>query len=108
MAQVDVSEAAREVGIRWPVYLTSTVYDAFVAVLPGMENQDEDSRLMDIIWMLRDATSRASEEISRLPFTFYVRNDDRSVSLVQLVAVCGQVEMFDRNPAITVMLPDGD
>ncbi len=39
--QVDVSETAREAGIRFPVYLTRAVWNAYVEVPPGVHCQDE-------------------------------------------------------------------
>jgi hypothetical protein len=39
--QVDVSQTAREAGIRFPVYLTRAVYDAYVVVPEGVTCQDE-------------------------------------------------------------------
>jgi len=44
-AQIDVSKVAAEAGIRFPVYLTRTVYDAYVTVPPAVEGQDEPGRL---------------------------------------------------------------
>ena len=52
--QVEVSKVAVEAGIRFPVFLTRTVYDAFVTVPEGVTAQDEAGRLWDIVWMLRD------------------------------------------------------
>lgn len=51
---VDVSETAREAGIRFPVALTRAVWDAYVEVPPKAEGQDEAGRLWDVLWMLRD------------------------------------------------------
>ena len=105
--QVEVSKVAAEAGIRFPVFLTRTVFDAYVTVPPGVTAQDEAGRLWDIVWMTRFAIIRARPGVSRLPVALYVRNADRS-RLVKLVAVCGPLDFDDPAPAITVMLPDED
>jgi hypothetical protein len=51
--QVEVTKTAQEAGIKFPVFLTRTVFDAFVAVPEGVTGQDEAGRLWDIVWMLR-------------------------------------------------------
>lgn len=110
--QVEVSKVAAEAGIRFPVFLTRTVYDAFVTVPEGETAQDEAGRLWDIVWMTRFAILRshggASVPASRIPVALYVRNDNHKPRLVKLIATCGPLDMDDPQPAITVMLPDED
>lgn len=106
--QVDVSTVATEAGIRFPVFLTRTVYDAFVTVPPNVSGQDEAGRLWDIVWMLRFAIRKAQSGQTRLPFALYVRNDHRAPRLVKLIAECGPLDMDKPEPAITVMMPDED
>src|SRR5436190_23418922 len=72
--QVEVSKVAAEAGIRFPVFLTRTVYDAFVTVPPDVTGQDEAGRLWDIVWMTRFAIIRARPGANRLPVALYVRN----------------------------------
>jgi hypothetical protein len=50
---VDVSEAAREAGFKWPVALTAAAWGRCVAVPPGVLCQDEAGRLWDVLTMLR-------------------------------------------------------
>ena len=106
--QVDVSTVAAEAGIRFPVFLTRSVFDAYVTVPPNVSGQDEAGRLWDIVWMLRFAILKAQPGQTRLPFALYVRNDNRTPRLVKLVAMCGPLDLDDPQPAITVMLPDED
>jgi hypothetical protein len=107
--QVDVTKTARETGIRFPVFLTRTVFDTCVAVPEGVHGQDEAGRLWDIVWMLRFAVRKAAGQgLARVPFALYVRNDNRRPKLVKLVATCGALDMDDSQPAITVMSPDED
>ena len=106
--QVEVSRIAAEAGIRFPVFLTRSVFDAYVAVPPNVEGQDEAGRLWDILWMLRFAIIRSRPGCHRLPVALYVRNDNRAPRLVKLIATCGALDIDDPRPAITVMLPDED
>ena len=106
--QVDVSSAAKEAGIRFPVFITRTAFDAYVTVPPNVSGQDEAGRLWDVVWMLRFAIRKAAQGQDRLPFALYVRNDHRAARLVKLIATCGALDMDDPQPAITVMMPDED
>jgi hypothetical protein len=102
---VDVSEMAREAGIRFPVALTATVYGKYVEVPEGVIAQDETGRLWDILWMLRLAANKGGDTVL---FRLHVRNDnsDRTPPLVTLKAVCGPGDQGE--PVITIMLPDED
>ena len=106
--QVEVTKTAQEAGIRFPVFLTRTVFDAYVAVPPDVTGQDEAGRLWDVVWMLRFAIQRTSRGVDRLPFALYVRNDNRAAKLIKLIAVAGPLDIDDPAPAITVMMPDED
>jgi len=106
--QVEVTEPAREAGIKFPVFLTRSVFDAYVTVPEGVSGQDEAGRLWDVVWLLRFAILRSPDRCDRLPFALYVRNDNHKAKLVKLIATCGPLDLDDPQPAITVMLPDED
>ena len=106
--QVEVTKTAQEAGIRFPVFLTRTVYDAYVTLPPVVSGQDEAGRLWDIVWMTRFAILRAKPGVDRIPVALYVRNDNRRAKLVKLIAQCGPLDIDDPQPAITVMMPDED
>ena len=106
--QVEVTKTAQEAGIRFPVFLTRTVFDAYVTIPPDVSGQDEAGRLWDVVWMLRFAIQRTKRGVERLPFALYVRNDNRAAKLVKLIATCGPLDIDDPQPAITVMMPDED
>ena len=106
--QVDVTTTAKEAGIKFPVFLTRAVFDAYVAVPDGVSGQDEAGRLWDVVWMTRFGILRARSGVDRIPVALYVRNDDRAARLVKLIAQCGPLDMDDPQPAITVMMPDED
>jgi len=106
--QIDVTKTAQEAGIRFPVFLTRGVYDAYVAVPEGVTGQDEAGRLWDVVWMLRFGIIRARPGVQRIPVAFYVRNDNRAPRLVKLIATCGPLDIDDPQPAITITMPDED
>ena len=106
--QVEVSKTAQEAGIRFPMFLTRTVWDAYVTVPPGVTAQDEAGRLWDLVWMTRFAILRARPGVDRIPVALYVRNDNRRAKLVKLIATCGPRDIDDPAPAITLMMPDED
>ena len=106
--QVDVSKTAAEAGIRFPVFLTRAVYDAYVTVPPDVDGQDEAGRLWDVLTMLRHAIRQSQPGKTRLPFALYVRNDNRRPRLIKLIATCGALDFDDPTPAITIAMPDDD
>jgi hypothetical protein len=104
--QIEVTASAREAGILFPVFLTRTVFDAYVTVPSGVEAQDEAGRLWDILQMLKFAIHKAQPDQDRLHFALYVRNDNRRPRLVKLIAICGPRDIDEPAPAITIMLPE--
>jgi hypothetical protein len=106
--QVDVSQTAREAGIRFPTFLTRGVFDHCVAVPKGVTGQDEAGRLWDVLWMLRVAIQKSKDNPDRLPFQLFVRNTNTRPKLTTLFASCGPVDIDDPEPAITILLPGED
>jgi hypothetical protein len=107
--QIEVTKTAAEAGIRFPVFLTRGVFDAYVEVPPGVTGQDEAGRLWDIVWMLRFAILRSRSGQWRVPVALYVRQSDTErPRLVKLIATVGPLDLDDSQAAITVMLPDED
>lgn len=103
---IDVSETAREAGVKFPTALTSAVWENYVKLSPAAKSagQDEKGRLWDIVWMFRcAAVVRGGDEIT---FQLYVSTTRREPSLVTLKAICGPGD--DAEPVITIMLPDED
>jgi hypothetical protein len=69
---MQVSQTAKDAGLRYPVALTRAVWDRCVTVPPGVRCQDEASRLWDVLYLLRLAsaeatTARASTAASTCP-----------------------------------------
>lgn len=106
--QIEVSKTAQEAGIRFPVFITRTVYETYVTVPLGVTGQDEAGRLWDIVWMLRYAIQQSRPGVDRIPVALYVRNDNVRSRLVKLIATCSALDIDDPQPAITVMMPDED
>jgi hypothetical protein len=104
---IDVSQTAREAGIRWPVALTRAVWGRCVTVPPGVACQDEAGRLRDVAWMLACAIRRGGSG-PEVRFGVHVRNDDRDRTppQVRLKAVCGPGDQGE--PVLPEMLPEED
>jgi hypothetical protein len=104
---VDVSEMAREAGFRYPVALTHAVWERYVVVPEGVEAQDEDGRLWDILWMLKQAIALGPKNRRNvMQYRLSVRNDNKRSDLITLKSVCGPGD--DREPVLTIMLPSED
>lgn len=113
-------EITKEAGIIFPVYFTRGVYDKYVKVPKGMNHQDEQGRLWDILFMFAlQARKTDSEELNfqfccQLPnagdWTKYekVCEGNRLLRDVTLRAVIRPLDLDDPNPAITIMFPDED
>lgn len=97
---VDVSQTAREAGIKYPVALTRAVWSRYVEVPNGADGQDVMGRLWDVLVMFRFA-ARRTPKISTLLFRLYVRNDNRAPRLVSLKVVCGPGDRGE--PVLTLM-----
>lgn len=102
---IDVSETAREAGIKYSVAITHAVHQQFVKVPEGVVGQDESGRLWDILFMLRVAITRAPEGDTIL-YTVFVRSNDTAPKPVKLKATCHPGD--EGEPVVTVMLPDED
>ena len=104
---VDVSEMAREAGIRYPVAVTARVWSE--VIVPSdqarKEGQSEAGRLWDVLWMLRTAiqASRTRGEVIR--YGVLVR-DGRQAREVELKAMCGPGDKGE--PVVTIMYPEED
>ena len=102
------SKTAREAGFTIPVYMNRTVFAQYVEIPAGVEGQDVEGRLWDILHMLRVGIARSRSNGARLEFQLYVRNDNRRPRLVTLAAEIGARDIDDASPAMTIMLPSED
>lgn len=114
------SEITKEAGIIFPVFFTRGVYDKYVKVPKGMNHQNEDGRLWDILYMFAlKARKLDSDELNfqfccQLPdegnWTKYEKicEGNRLLREVTLKAVIGPLDLNSPNPAITILFPDED
>lgn len=109
---VDVSETAREAGIRLQVVVTCAVWDRYISwddSDTGKQSyQNESGRLWDVAWMLRMAINSCRDESAVRYRLHVIPRDGRSKKpkLIQLKAVIHGGD--DGEPVITVMLPTED
>jgi hypothetical protein len=111
---VDVTDTAREAGIRLPVALTRAVWEDCVA-WSGEDFrrtgavQDEAGRLWDVLYMTRQAIGRVAGRSDRATVRL-VRvartGCGRAPRPVRLEAVCGPGDRGE--PVITIMQPGED
>ncbi|NUQ79571.1 MAG: hypothetical protein HUU21_39190 [Polyangiaceae bacterium] len=104
---VDVSETAKEAGIKFPVALTRAVWSRYVELTPAAKRalNDERGRLWDVLWMFRCTAVRMGGG-SELMFSLYVVTKSIRPSLIKLKAICGPGD--NAEPVITIMLPEED
>lgn len=104
----DVTETAKEAGFRFPVCLTAGVWEKCVEIPEGVEMQDEDGRLWDVLYMAAHAVRRAPVGADSVPFRVHVRNDNRNriPPAVELVAMIHGGD--NGEPVFTIMLPGED
>lgn len=107
----DVSEVAKEVGLKMPVALTAAAWHKAVAWTRDSALNDESGRLWDVLWVLRATILRLPRggNVSTIPYSIYVvpnRGRCTSPRLVHLKAVCGPGD--DGEAVITIMLANED
>jgi hypothetical protein len=111
---------SKEAGIKYPVYLTRSVWDKYVEVPEGMEGeQDLSGRLWDILWMFMWAakTNSSSLMMFKLNCRLQDKGDweqnekmdgDRTMRTITLKAVIQAQDFDDPSPAIFIMKPQED
>jgi hypothetical protein len=116
---VDVSETAREAGIRIPTAVTAAVHDRYVAVPEELKwQQDQAGRSWDLVWMLAHAIRSGKLDGNEGSFELLVATPEsanwqpnekrhgKNLRLVTLKAVCGPSD--DGSACITIMMLDED
>ena len=118
---IDVTDTAKEAGVKFPTAVTATVWNDYVAVPEELKGQqDEMGRLWDILWMFSCAVR--SRQVTGEIGTFQViiakpdkgdwrdnekvHKGNRTQRLVTLKTVCGPSD--DGSPCITIMNPEED
>ena len=103
---VDVSATAREVGINFPVAITSTVWDMYIVPSEKLEGcgQSISGRLWDLLWMFRLKAMRSNKSL--LYFSCLFLDVNEKLDEVKFKAFCGPGD--NAEPVITIMLPGED
>jgi len=102
---VDITETAKEAGIKYPVAITSTAFFGYVALDPMPPGQDLKGRLWDLVWMF-SVSARRNSGSTLLFQVLFVMPDSPEPREVTLKAVCGPGD--DPAPVLTIMLEDED
>jgi hypothetical protein len=106
---VDVTKLASEAGIKYPVAMTSEVFETIdPSKLDKEIGQSLDGRLWDLFTMFKLATRQGGSEIK---FNFIVHKinpetNRRKKDYVELKAVCGPGDTTE--PCVTIMFPSQD
>lgn len=103
---VDVSETAREAGVRYPTAVTARVWHELV--VPNEEQrswgQDQDGRLWDVLWMFTMAARKTPGDY--LEYEVLVVRGRIKPDTVKLKALVGPGD--EAEPVITIMFPEED
>lgn len=104
---VDISKMASEAGFKYPVAVTSAVWQGLVVPDEAgrQVGQSEEGRLWDLLWMLFLAI-RKGQDGSELRYRVIFLMNGSEHREVELKAICGPGD--DPAPVITVMLPNED
>ena len=103
---IDVTEAAKEMGIVIETALTRAVWESCVALPKQASSQDAAGRLYYVLTVLRFSIIRGRGD-RQVDLTVAVRNDSRRRPRpVRLKAICGAGDSGE--PVITIMLPEED
>jgi hypothetical protein len=104
---VDVSEMAKEAGIKFPVAITRAVWNDYITPDPRSKSwgQSIQGRLWDVLWMFRNY-ARAAGGKDRILFQVLFIMKEKQQRKITLKAI---VSGGDRGePVITIMLPNED
>ena len=99
---IDVSEVAKEAGLKYPVAITSNLYNTHIIPTENQkaQGQDEQGRLWDTLWMLIVAikTGKSNGNMTEYEVLY-------SGKKIKIWAVCEATSPDDPSPAINIMLP---
>lgn len=100
---VNVSDMAKEAGIRFPTAVTSNLYHTYINPDPMPSHQDEKGRLWDVLHMFKLAARKTADHF--LTFKVIFANGDITKT-VELWAVCEARSSKNPEPIVTIMLPE--
>lgn len=105
---VDVTETAKEAGIKFPVAVTIAVYGEYVVPDERSRSwgQSESGRLWDVFSVFRFYAKTAKPDTDTILFPVLFIMKERQRHNVMLKAVIGPGDIGE--PVITIMLPNED
>ncbi len=110
---VDAGSMAQEAGFKWPVALTSAVWEDCVAWTDDDSRkkpfQDQSGRLWDVLYMASHAIRTSKDSGDRIMFQLYrVPRDGQTMDaeLTTLKLIVGPGDAGE--PVITILLPHED
>lgn len=111
----------KEIGIKYPVYLTSVVYRRYVEVpADARDHQNLDGRLFDLLYMFALSAKYTDSALLYYKFICLLRQDatcqanesksdlSRFHKEIKLKALITAQDIDDASPAIFIMLPSED
>ena len=111
----------KEIGIKFPVYLTSVVFKRYVEVpADARTHQDLDARLFDLLYMFALTAKQTDAALLYYKFVCLIRQDttaqanenksdlSRFHKEIKLKALITAQDIDDASPAIFIMLPSED
>ena len=99
---IDITDLAREAGIKVPIAITSSLYNAYIKTT--MPSQDETGRLWDIISIFVLSAVYYGDNILFFEVSFQMTETEYETP--RLKAVIGPGDTAE--PVITIMLEDED
>jgi hypothetical protein len=102
---IDVTATAKRAGLKFAVAVTPAVWSECVEVPEGVQGQNEQSRLRDMLQALRHAiTKQRRKSAEPLAFQFTVVNGGQQAQALLLRALW--ISTDETEPVVTVMLPN--
>jgi hypothetical protein len=103
---VDVSEIAKEAGLRWPTVITAAVWAMIEDIPAGLRGscQDVKGRLWDVLWMAKWAAHNAPDGTDLVPYELKLPTSGTRKVKVTLWLHCGPGD--DPEPVLTIMTPE--
>ena len=103
---VEVGSIAKEAGIKFPVAITSALWNGYIK--PDQESesagQSIEGRLWDLLWLFTRHARRSSDSLLKFKVVFLIKGKEPRHVLVK--AVCGPGDNME--PVITIMLSNED
>lgn len=103
---IDVTETAKEAGIRFPVVVTTGLWHRYI--VPDepskLHCQSTEGRLWDTLWLFRYAAAEFSGDLLFYEVLYVIQG--KKLEKIKLKAVCGPGD--NGEPVVTIMLPEED